>query len=151
MSAIVPRLLGAWSSYRSGESFSIMLGKLQLAWLALVDLIAIREQEKFTLFSQCNSLSKLRGTLALRFWEPNTSSPTKCGSRVQNWSAPCSFAIAMLRTLESSVRLVEHWATRSNSSSLPRPVLALSFLRYWQYLTTYMNAQTKSSLVAIYR
>ena len=24
--------------------------------------------------------SKLRGTLALYFWEPNTSSPTKCGS-----------------------------------------------------------------------
>ena len=78
----IPRLLGAWSSYSSGESSFTTLDRLQLAWLARLDLVTIRGWEKFILSDQCDSLSKSRGTSAFRFWKLNTSLPAMWGAWV---------------------------------------------------------------------
>ena len=120
----VPRFLDAWSSYKSGESSSTILGRLQLAWLALMDLVAICGWMKFTLSGQCDLPSKSRGTSAIHFWYSNTSSLAKWGSRVQKSYALGSLAMALFRTLGFLVHSAVHWTTRSCSSSFLGPVLA---------------------------
>jgi hypothetical protein len=127
MSAVVRRLFRAWFSYRSRACSPTTSTKLQLAWLALVDLVTIRGREKFTLSDQYDSLLKPRGTSALRFWEPNISSRAKCGSRVQNKSVPSNLAIVTFRTLRSPICSTERWTTRSNNSSFPELVSESSF------------------------
>jgi hypothetical protein len=104
--------IGIGCSCRSGESFSGISFKLQLTPPTPVDLVLTCGQEKLSLSGLCDSCLDPRGISALRFWEPNTSSLSKCGSQVQNSFALGIFAIAAFNALGILDRCAQGCHTR---------------------------------------
>jgi hypothetical protein len=78
---------------------SCMLVKEQPATRAQEDLVSTCAQIKLNQFGMCDFCLSPRVIPSLRFWEPNTSSPSMWSTWVQNFAVLGIFAIESLSTL----------------------------------------------------
>ena len=72
---------GTWTSCTDKENTSMIVGNV-FGWDQVTRLLG-RGREKFTVLGRWVSPSSPIGVFGLRSYDPNTSVPSKCGSRVQ--------------------------------------------------------------------
>ncbi len=114
-----------------GERSSRIGCKFWILVEGLEDLLWMTGWEKLTLSGLCELYSQPRGMFAFHFCDPNTSSPSRCGSLLKNLSTLGMVKIASVSTFGFLVLFVERWATQSNNSSFLGPVPPWLPLRYW--------------------
>jgi hypothetical protein len=97
---------GGWPFVLYKHSSHMLVKEQPVIWVQ-EDLILTRGQVKLTQSGLCDSYLSPSSMSGLRFWEPNTSSPSMWSTWVQNLTVLGIFAIASSSTLRFLKRLFE--------------------------------------------
>ena len=122
---------GTWTFCIDGENSSMIVDSV-FGWHRVTRLPG-RGREKFTVTGRWVSPSSPIGVFGLCFYDPNTSAPSRCGSRVQNSSPPGMSSKTFCNTMGSPIRWARRWAPFRRSGCRVIEALYTRFfiLRAW--------------------